>query len=498
MFLEPHINTCTFLNKSQYIRGLQCAKSLWLHKFQPGLRDPEDESLQGAFDTGTEVGKLAQEVFPGGVEIAFEEGSLEEQIARTRQAVEEGQEVLYEATFRHDGILVKADILRRTEFGWELYEVKSSTKVKDVYLEDIAVQYYVLAGAGLPVVRAGLVHIDNSYVRQGPVDPRKLFCVMDLTEQVLSLQPEVKENLLRLRTSLSGEPPQIDIGPHCSDPYECDFQGHCWAHIHSPSVFDLRDIGRPDPFTLYRQGIVHLRDVPMEDLGWRQQLQVEGTLHHRDFIDGGAVRKFLADLWHPLCYLDFETTCMTPVPLFEGTRPYEAIPFQFSLHIQDEPGGEVKHTAFLADPEGDPQESFIKDLTEALPQGACILTYNQAFEIARLKGLAVRLPHWRPMIEMITANVRDLMAPFRRKEAYLWPMEGSYSIKQVLPAMAPEISYAELPIADGAAASQAWLRMRASDDPTEVAQLRRHLLDYCHLDTWGMVIILEKMREMAS
>lgn len=484
------------LSKSQYIRGLQCPKSLWLHKFHPDMCDAVDQGRQAVFDSGTDVGKLAQDLFPGGLEIAFEDGTLEEQIARTREIMRDGVDVLYEATFRHNGILVKTDILRRTVDGWELYEVKSSSGFKDIYLEDLAVQYHVLAGVGIPVVRVGLVHIDTGYIRQGTLEPEKLFAISDLTDQVSAHQPVVEANLERLRAALAGGASDTDIGPHCFDPYACDFRGHCWSHIPENSVFDLRDHGRPDAFALYRKGIVHLRDVPAEELGWRQQLQVAGTLRQQNRIDTDAVRSFLESLWHPLCFLDFETTYLTPVPLFDGTRPYEQVPFQFSLHVIDSPGDEPRHSAFLASPDEDPQEEFMRALISALPENACILTYNQVFEIRILKELAHRLPHWRSAVDGMTANVRDLMVPFRKRSVYLCPQNGSYSIKAVLPAMVPELSYKGLPVADGAAASQAYLRMRATGVDAERESLRSHLLDYCYLDTWGMVRIVEKLQEM--
>lgn len=486
------------LSKSQYIRGLQCPKSLWLHKLNPELRDAVDQGRQAVFDSGMDVGKLAQDLFPGGVEIAFEDGTLEEQIARTREMMSAGVDVLYEATFRHNGVLMKTDILRRTASGWELYEVKSSSGPKDVYLEDIAVQYHVLTGVGIPVVRAGLIHINTGYIRQGALEPENLFVIRDLTDQVIAHQPAVEANLEWLRAALTGGAIDTDIGPHCFDPYECDFRGHCWSHIPDNSVFDLRDHGRPDSFDLYRRGIVHLRDIPAEELGWRQQLQVAGTLRQQSRIDIDAVRSFLDSLWYPLCFLDFETTYLTPVPLFDGTRPYEQVPFQFSLHVIDTPGGAPRHCAFLASPDEDPQEEFMRALIAALPENACILTYNQVFETRILKDLAGRLPHWRSAVDGITANVRDLMVPFRNRSVYLWPQNGSYSIKAVLPAMVPELSYEGLPVADGAAASQAYLRMRATEDDAERETLRSHLLDYCHLDTWGMVRIVEKLQEIIA
>lgn len=486
------------LSKSQFIRGLQCHKSLWLYRHRPDLRQQPGATQQAIFDSGSDVGLLAQQLFPGGVLVPFADLSYEEQLDQTRKAIADGVETIYEATFVYDDIFVKVDILHKGANGWELYEVKSSTGCKDVYLNDIAVQCRVIEGSGIPVARACLVHIKNRYVRQGEIEVDRLFACLEVTDEVRARQEAVSIEVDRQKAMLAGETPGVDIGPHCENPYPCDFRDHCWAHIPTPSVFDLADIGKPDPFALYQRGIVRLQDVPLQELGWRQQLQVRGTVQHQDQIDRNAVRRFLDGLWYPLCHLDFETTYMTPVPLFDGTRPFEQIPFQFSLHIQDAPDAEIRHVAFLAEAGCDPQEAFMAALFAALPVDACILTYNQAFEIGRLKALVARLPHWESQVTAILPNIRDLMVPFREKSVYLWPMAGSYSIKRVLPALVPELSYENLDIGNGEEASIAWLNLHHHPDMAEAANIRQRLLEYCYLDTWGMVRIVERLREMAS
>ena len=485
------------LSKSQVIRGLQCHKSLWLHRHMPELRDEIDESQQALFASGTDVGLLAQQLFPGGVAFPYGELTLTEQLNRTSVAIATGIKTIYEATFKHNDVLVKTDILHCGLDGWELYEVKSSTGLKDVYLDDIAVQYHVLAGAGVEPVRACLVVLNSDYVRRGELDVHQLFSKIDVTELVVAKQAEIVAEIARQKAMLAGGLPAIDIGPHCDNPYPCDFKGHCWEHVPQPSVFDLRDHGRPDAFALYRQGIVRLEDLPLDQLGWRQRLQVEGTLYHREQIDTDAVRAFLAVLAYPVSYLDFETTFMTPVPLYDGSRPYQQIPFQFSLHVQEEPDGPVRHIGFLADASaGDPRPAFIDALLHALPDKGSIVVYNRRFEMRILNELIADFPDEAGLLAGDVERIVDLMEPFRQKSVYLWPFDGSYSLKVVLPAMVPELSYDELPVANGEQASLTWLVMLNSHDKEEIARLRQELHDYCHLDTLAMVKIIVKLSEM--
>jgi hypothetical protein len=245
-----------FLSKSLFVRGLQCHKSLWLHKYRPELKDELSAHHAAIFQNGTDVGKLAQDLFPGGVEVPYEGLSYAEQVERTRALIENGDDTIYEATFSFDGVFVKIDILHRGESGWELYEVKASTAAKNVHLSDVALQLNVLEGGGLPLTRASVVHIDNTYTRQGELELARLFAVVDVTQTVRGMQAEAAAEILRQRIMLQGDLPAIDIGPYCSNPYDCDFRGHCWQHIPEDSVFDLRGRGA-DKFALYRQGIPH-------------------------------------------------------------------------------------------------------------------------------------------------------------------------------------------------------------------------------------------------
>jgi hypothetical protein len=484
-----------YLSKSLYIKGLQCHKALWLHKNRPELKAKPSAAQQAAFDSGTDVGILAQRLFPDGVLVPYDGLSHAEQLALTEEAMNRDEKTIYEATFSFDNMFVKVDILHRGETGWEIYEVKSSNECKDVHLKDIAVQQYVLAGSGLPITRACLIHINKRYVLNGDIEVEKLFTIKDVTEKILSLQTSVPGNLTAMRGALGEDMPTIDIGPHCKEPYACDFKGHCWEHIPKNSVFDLGGNG-VNKFAQYRNGIVRLEDVPLDILPRRQRIQARAFQTRQNHIDIEAVRKFLATLWYPLCFLDFETTYMTPVPLFDRTRPYQQVPFQYSLHTLAYEGAELEHREFLAQPGENPQSAFIASLLAILPDNACILAYNQKFEIGRMKELAESFPEHKERIAVLNSNFRDLMKPFESRTIYFPEMGGSYSIKAVLPALVPELGYKDLEVSNGAMAAEAYLRMLQMDDPDEISRTRVALLEYCKLDTLAMVRILEKMREM--
>ena len=486
----------TYLSKSLFVRGHQCHKSLWLHKFQPELKDPVDEALQARFDSGHEVGTLAQQLFPGGVEVPYEGLTHAEQLAMTQELLAEGRNTIYEATFQHDGIFVKVDILHRGAAGWEILEVKESTEVKEVHYHDAALQLYVLAGAGLDVSKVAIVHIDNSYVRNGDIEVQKLFTVEDVTDKVREMQANVPAEIADMRAMLAEEMPAIDIGPQCKDPYDCDFRGHCWQHIPEDSVFDLRERG-VDKFALYRGGIIRQAEIPLDILNAKQRQQVKATLKQVDSLDKVEVRKFLDDLWYPLCYLDFETV-FPAIPPFDGLRPYQQMPFQYSLDVQMSAGAKPVHHEFLAQPGVDPREELTRRLLEQIPEGACVIAWNQRFEQGILADLGAHLPRHTARIGDLIGSFRDPMSLFRERSVYLWQQKGSYSIKAVLPVLIPELRYDGLEVANGEMAMGAYHDMRTAKNPQELARIRKALLEYCGLDTLAMVRIVEKLREMAT
>ncbi len=489
------------LSKSQYIRGLQCPKSLWLYKHKPELRSVPDASQEALFEAGVQVGDLAKRLFPGGVEIAFDPENFDGMIRKTKERIDAGMEVIYEAAFKERGIFAMADILVRTGEGWGMYEVKSSTSVKSYHLEDAAVQWYALSAA-IDLKRAYVVHIDSGYVREGELEPDRLFAIRDITDEVLIRLEAIPARVSELEAILSAEMPDVEIGPHCNDPFDCDFRHLCWDHVPSPSVFDLYRMRGSQKFALYRRGIlsydeINQNDVPLNRI---QRLQVQSHLNGDTIVDQEIIKEFLETVEYPIHFFDFETF-QEAIPRFDRQRPYQQIPFQYSLHILHA-DGTLEHREFLGDEHSDPRPDMIgRMLRDIMPIGS-IIAYNQSFEIGRIRELAAFAPEHEEELLALTERFVDLIVPFRRLGYYHPDFNGSFSIKSVLPAMFPndeELDYRKLgTVQNGGDAMETFARLHRLKDPSKREAIRKDLLAYCRLDTLAMVRILERLREMVE
>jgi len=492
------------LSKSQYVRGQQCIKSLWLKKNNANVLTVADESAQVAFETGNIVGRYACKLFPGGEDIPFHGTTFQEKIELTQQHIKNGVNDIYEATFEYDGILVMVDILHRTEEGWEIYEVKSSTKVSDVYIDDASVQYYVVKGAGLDVRKVSIVHLNSQYVRASEkIDVEQLFTKQDVTSKIIDKQDEIPSHLRTFKTFLDDKTnePNIDIGAHCTKPYLCDAYEYCWKtqkNIPDYSVFNIFNMGKK-PIELYNLGIVNVVDIPEEYLTTeKQKLVVDAYKHNRQIIDKDSIRYFLGSLTYPIYHFDFETF-QQAVPEFKGTRPYQQIPFQYSLHIEHK-DGKLKHLEFLGNENGDPREDLIKSMINNIPKGATVMVFNESFEKTRIKELAIDFPQYTKELLNIRDGIVDLATPFSQKHYYHPDLKGKYSIKVVLPHLVPEMAkaYKELELVQhGGDAMNTFPRLKEMNK--EQCELYKDaLLKYCELDTYAMVRVLDKLRELVS
>ena len=331
----------------------------------------------------------------------------------------------------------------------------------------------------------------------GDLDIQGLFSIVNVTSDTKTRQAGVRKEIGRMKRMLRGEEPKIDIGPHCGDPYPCDFEGHCWAHIPEDSVFDLAGNG-VKKFDLYRKGIIKLEDVPLDSLKGKQRQQAEAALNKKVVVNRKEVREFLDRLWYPLCFLDFETFT-SAVPLYDGLRPYQQAPFQYSLHYMKKKSGKLHHVEFLAQPGIDPRKDFLDRMLEDIPEGACVLVYNKSFEIDKLKNLAIQFPRKKKKIQAIIDSIVDLMEPFQKRSIYSWKQKGSHSIKSVLPAFVSGMSYEGLEIGEGGEAMEAYHEMcDLVGKPKELVKLRHALLQYCRQDTLAMVKLLEVLEKKAE
>ncbi len=324
------------LSKSQYIRGLQCHKSLWLYKNRRDLLQSPDVHTESMFATGNTVGDYARQVFPGGVEIEFDADDFDGMISKTRNLIAQDVGTIYEASFKRRGIFAMADILHQTPNGWNVYEVKASTSVKSYHIDDAAIQYYALSDA-IKINRVFIMHINNEYVRQGDLDVMALFHAEDITDEVMAMQADIPETLAAMKTMLSGDMPAVEIGVHCDEPFECDFSHVCWD-VPAVSVFNLYRMAYREKIRLFKSGVVRYEDISNDyALSEVQRLQV---LAYRDKvvrINRPKLREFLDTVENPISFFDFETF-QNAVPRFDGQRPYMQMPFQYSLHIVEAQG----------------------------------------------------------------------------------------------------------------------------------------------------------------
>ena len=488
------------LSKSTFLKGLQCKKALYLYKHHYKLKDPISNSIQAVFDQGTNIGILAQELFPNGVDASPESYfKMHESIGKTLDFIKKGETIIYEATFQFNDVLAALDILVKDDEGWKAYEVKSSTNVSETNIKDAAIQFYTIKNSGIDLKDISIVYINNQYTKDAELDIHQLFTIESVYDQVLKFLPRIPNEVIRLKNVIeSPEVPQIDIGPHCSDPYDCDFKGTCWKHIPDYSVFNIANLRIKKKFDLYNQGVIRLDQIDLGEVSLNpsQVLQVQSEINGTRHIDIVEIRNFTDGLNYPLYYLDFETIGPA-VPKYNGSRPYQQLVFQYSLHIQEISTAILEHREYLADPLQDPRIGFIEQLIQDCGFKGDILVYNIGFERGKLNDLIEVFPEYSDELRGIVNRLKDLMIPFQQKWYYTPDMKGSYSIKAVLPALVPELSYNELDIKEGGTASNTFLSMVNGTFEGDVKKTRNQLLEYCKLDTYAMFKILCKLKEIS-
>lgn len=484
----------TLLSKSRYLLGLQCPRLLWLSANEPERVPAPDAATQFVFDQGHEVGRLAKRLFPDGVDIPVEDFSL--CLAESRRLLA-SRRPLFEAAFMSDGMYARVDILHPARGGaWNIIEVKSSTSVKEVNYHDVAFQRHCLERAGLKVERCVVTHIDTSYVRYGDIAPEELFHMADVTREVDALQPETAARAGALLSMMSLPCPQNGVGPQCSAPYDCPLRNECWDFLPDHSVFTLYHAGTR-AFGLMASGCLSITDLPADmPLERRQRVQRDCLIAGSPHVEPAAIRGFLANLTYPVHYLDFETLA-TAIPLFDGVTPYQQVPFQFSVHVVDRPGDPPRHREFLADAVSDPRPGLLRSLQDSVGERGSVVAYYAPFEKRVLRELAGVFPECREWVEEVCDRMVDLLVPFRSFNYYHPLQRGSASLKAVLPALTG-LGYDSLGIRDGQMAGVAFLSTRGGIPPGEVDRIRNDLLQYCGLDTSGMVRIVERLTELAE
>jgi uncharacterized protein DUF2779 len=487
------------LSKSKFLAGLQCHKRLYLEFTHPELAEPPDSSTQALLVMGTEIGVLAQQRFPGGVLVSPGLRPRDAAVAQTAKLLgDPNVPAIFEGAFEYDNVVVRVDILERIpeadgrHGGWRLIEVKSSTRVKDVHLSDLAIQRHVLTGAGLDIVGTFVMHIDTGYhYGGGEIDLKALFAIEDVSPAVVERQQKVGEQLAAMKAIFrEPQPPAIEPDDRCHSPYDCPFWSHCTKDKPARWIYRL-----PGPKKIVQQlvqdGITIIDDIPDAVNLSTNQRRVKDNV---EWVSPG-LGSVLQSVGYPVHHLDFETV-MLAVPKFPRMKPYQSIPVQWSNHIELA-SGEIIHHEFLHGEATEPRKQWAERLIESLGEEGTIVVYS-AYEEAMMRQVADAFPELRQAFKNIIARLWDLYPVI--KEHYYHPaFEGSYSIKSVLPVMVPELSYRDLSIQEGAQAASEYYRMVfVENDWIEQLRIKDALLEYCARDTMAMVRLRRALKEKAT
>jgi len=484
------------LTKSKYLAGLQCSKLLWHLVHDKEKATEFSKEAQYRMDVGTKIGVMATKLYPEGISIASDD--FMGNINKTKVLLAE-RKPLFEAGFMIDGLFSRVDILSPNDDGsWDIIEVKSGTEVKEENERDVSFQKHVLKLAGLNIRKCFLCFVNNQYVYEGgEIDLEKYFTLEDISGKVLVREEGIEERIKEMKEILAlPEAPDKSIGKHCNKPYVCNLQEECWAFLPEHNVFTLYRGGKTTE-ELFKAGVYAIKDIPEgTKLSERQEIQVTCERTEEAHVQKFEIQQFLDSLIYPIYHLDFESFSPA-LPRYKGTRPYMRIPFQYSVHIEQEDGS-LEHKEFLAEGREDPRKALLEQLKEDLGRQGSILVYNQGFEKGVLKELARDFPEYEGWVNETLPRIVDLLVPFRNFHYYNRLQGGGASIKQVLPALT-DISYKDLDIAGGGDASISFEEMIFGDIPNEQrAKIREDLLKYCELDTYAEVKIVEKLKELVK
>ncbi|MDZ7790290.1 MAG: DUF2779 domain-containing protein [Xanthomonadales bacterium] len=488
------------LSKSRFIAGMQCPLRLWNDIYRRDLAAPFSETQQAIFDRGTAIGELAQQRYPGGVLVGFKPWEREEAIAETnRLLADPSVPAIYEAALEHEGVFVRVDVLARNGEGWDLVEVKGSTRPeKEVFQRDAAIQYWVATGAGLTIHRAGILVLNRDYVYPGGAyDLDQLFHFGDATEFCQEQLEATGTTVKEFHRLLAAEnPPDIGIGEHCFTPYECPYYGACTEGLEFPEhpISDLYRLNGTRREQLEALGIAAIPEIPDDFDLTPMQERIRQVVVSGEPWASSRLKGVLSEPEWPLYYLDFEAW-QPALPPYPGMRPFQAIPFQFSVHIESE-GGELTHEEYLHEQATDPRRALAERLLETLGTAGSIVVYS-GYERRMISALAEHLGDLRDPLLALNARLWDLL-PVIRDHYYHPEFRGSFSIKSVLPALVDGAHWSGLSIADGMTAAVAY-ETAVAEEPTERRkQVFADLRTYCAQDTRAMVDLMRELRNQAE
>ena len=482
------------LTKSLYTTGIECPRLLWKKIHQPETLPPFDKVADFRFKQGNIIGDLARKLYPKGILLPEEQEKYNENLTLSQEAIKNRQ-LCFEPGVEVNNLFARADILIPTNDNeWDLIEVKSAKKVSDKYLHDLSFQKYVYELAGIKINQCKLMLLNGDFVKQGPIDPKELLVEVDVTQEVNKISEGIEDRIKNLQEIINNkEPPtHIHIGSECKNGKKCICED-CHSFLPEDHVFELVRGGKKS-LELFEAKVLAIKDIPDEfKLTKNQNIQRQCAKTNQVHINKEEIKQFLDKLKYPIYYLDFEGFS-TAVPIHDSVKSYQHIPFQYSIHIDD--GNKVTHKEFLHDSIKDPRRIILDKLKQDLGGSGSIVVFSQTYEKQILNQLAQQFPEDEIWVELTKERIVDLLIPFRNFSYYNPKQKGSASLKKVLPAITGK-DYSHLNIADGELAYITFLDTILTDmSPSEIKQTRKDLLEYCKLDTEGMVWIVEELRKL--
>lgn len=487
------------ISKSNFMQFLRCSCELWLAKQRPDLFPPTDPALQRIFDEGNVVDSWAQRLFLDAVNV---DGFGVPAATNTRKAIATGATALLQPTFMTSKISCRCDILTKNADGsWNIFEVKSSTDVKEEHVIDVAFQRTCLEEAGIRVAQTFLVHINNQYVKHGEIDPRQLFAIKEITHEVEAVMPMVKKEIPRALAVLEWDKaPSLVHVASCANPAECEFLARYFSELKGDHIYSIAtSLPNGKLIAFLERGLLKPEQVPEDVMAELPNIKFPGIQAEPAVsIDKEAIKAELGELQYPLYFLDYETF-FPAVPLFDGYRPYQQMVFQYSVHVVREPGAEPEHYEYLAEEMADPAQGVASSLKSHIGDTGSVIVWNARFEASRNAEIGEHLPEFANFMANINDRMYDLMMIVKKGYYVDSRFGGSASIKKVLPVMCPELSYNDLAIHEGGTASASWAILTNPTTSSEAKeQLKKDMLAYCGLDTYAMVAIYRRFLSVCS
>lgn len=463
------------LNKTEYLQYLSCPREYWLQKKYPDLFNEDSLEIQHLVDQGYEVEELVKSIFLGDDSIEFQK------------------------QFCIDGLYTRTDVFKldAKNLDTSIFEIKSTSSLKDEHLDDLAFQKIVVEKTGIKVNKTYLIYLNSHYILEDTIEIAKLLVIEDVTEKVESIIDKTIKQIKEATEYLNSEP-ENSIVNHCSKKLDCEFIKYSHPNLPEYTIFDISNFTGKKKYELLEKGILNILDVPKDfKLSERQRLQVDIAQSKNIIIQTNEINKILESLEYPLYFLDYES--FNPaIPMYKGIKPFQQMVFQFSLHIQYDKDSEIVHKEFLAKGDNVACRELVEALNEAIDEeGGTVIVWNKSFEESRNKELAILYPEFSEFLHSVNSRIFDLMIIFSQN-LYSHPeFKGKYSIKKILPVLVPHLKYSDLEINQGTIASIKWYHMITNKTTTqEKEKIYSNLLEYCRMDTLGMVEIFNELKKL--